>query len=263
MKVRTIARSLARIDEAKIANEKRALDVDEKDYESLKLLLKEDINPEESPSTTIGKFTRPEKIPHNGLFWNRESILPPILEEHKRVIKGMFNNMKESDIKGYNITIYPPAVAKEITMVKESGNDIMCRVISVLGSPELLMATTSQGKMEATCDIFMSKNQAVMLAYGVCNTVSFSFNNNSNYLFKTLRSTRGISRNKLPDKRWIIILDFISDESILTRELKSAIKSAKEAKKNTTPGEEIVLEKAKNVVANKEVNENSKETEKQ
>lgn len=263
MKVRTIARKEARIDEAKIANEKRSLEVDEKDYESLKSLLIEDISPDESPSTSMSKFTRPEKIPCFGLFWNRESILPPFLEEHKRVIKGMFSNVRESDIMGYNITVFPPAVVKGTTMVRESGNDVMCRVISVLGSPEVLMATTSQSKMEATCDIHMFKNQAVMLAYGVCNTVSFSFNNNSNYLFKTARSTRGISRNKLPDKRWIIILDFISDESILSRELKSAIKSAKEAKKSTTVGEEIVLEKAKNVIANKEVNENSQDTNEQ
>jgi hypothetical protein len=67
-------------------------------------------------------------------------------------------------------------------------------------------------------------------------------------MFKMPKSTRGISKTKFPDRRWVIIIDFVSDESILTRELKNAIKSAKEGmkgKKNATVGEDLVVQKAK------------------
>jgi len=254
MKVRSVAKKDARIDESKIANEKRALEVSDKDYEDLTKLVKSvTLATDEAPSTETKSL--PVDIGRGGLFWGKGTILPPILEEHKRIIRGMFKDINDNDIKGYNVTLYPPSIIKENTTVNKTENDIMCRVISVLGSTEQLIAETSYGKMDATCDIFMSKNQAVMLPYGVCNTVSFGYNNNKNYVFKTLKSTRGISRTKFPDKRWIIIIDFISDESILTRELRAAVKSAKEGKKETTVAEDLVIQKAKNLASSKEVNE--------
>lgn len=254
MKVRSVAKKEARIDESKIANEKRALDVNDKDYERLTKLVKSvTLSLDQAPSTENKSF--PVMIERGGLFWGRETILPPVLEEHKRIIRGMFREINDNDIKGYNVTLFPPSILKENTIVNKTENDVMCRIISVLGSPEQLSAETTHGKMEATCDIFMSKNQTVMLPYGVCNTVSFCYNNNIHYIFKTAKSTRGISRTKFPDKRWIIILDFISDESILMRELKSAIKSCKEPKKDNTTVEDLVIEKAKKLALNKEVNE--------
>lgn len=255
MKVRSIARKEAKIDESKIANEKRTLCIDEKDYEVLKKIVKGIEISEGAPSTALNTTSQPEEMDNGGLFWNSESILPPILEEYKRMIRGMFSNIKDSDVKGYNISVYPPSVIKMVTSIPKTENDIMCRIIMVLGSPEILFAETLQGKMEATCNIFMSRDQAVMLPYGICNTVSLSYNNNNNYTFKMPKSTRGICRNKFPDKRWIILFDFISDESCLARELKSAMKTAKETKKTTTVGEDIVLEKAKNIIQSKEVNE--------
>ena len=186
MKVRSTSRKEAKIDESKIANEKRSFDVSDKDYEILSKLVK-------SASLTIGDVpsteskTLPTSTENGVLFWGRESSLPLILEQYKRVILGMFNKISVNDIKGYNVTLYPPSIIKENTTVIKTGNDIMCRIVLVLGSPELFFVETSHGKLEATCDIFMSRNQAVLLPYGVCNTVSFCFNNNKSLISKTIK----------------------------------------------------------------------------
>ena len=119
MKVRSTSRKEAKIDESKIANEKRSFDVSDKDYEILSKLVK-------SASLTIGDVpsteskTLPTSTENGVLFWGRESSLPLILEQYKRVILGMFNKISVNDIKGYNVTLYPPSIIKENTTVNKT-----------------------------------------------------------------------------------------------------------------------------------------------
>ena len=179
-------------------------------------------------------YDSPDHITNNGLYWKNGTRIPPILNNFQRVVFGLFGigtKTAATDVHGFNITLFPPSTDKSvITTVYKTDDSTMARVILILGSPENIVFHAEQKKIDADCDVSFFKDQAIMLAYGICNTISLTFNNAESYVHKMKPTTRGINRDKAPSKRWVIIIDYISDENTLNREFKNAVREA--TKKN-------------------------------
>lgn len=179
-------------------------------------------------------YDSPDHITNNGLYWKNGTRIPPVLNNFQRVVFGLFGigtKTSATVLQKFNITLFPPSTDKSvITTLYKTDDSTMARVILILGSPENILFHAEQKKIEADCDVSFFKDQAIMLAYGICNTISLTFNNAESYVHKMKPNTRGINRDKTPSKRWVIVIDYISDENTLNREFKNAIREA--TKKN-------------------------------
>jgi len=180
----------------------------------------EEILFKEAPSVdnfALYGYDSPDHITNNGLYWKNGTRIPTVLNNFQKVVFGLFgigNKTAATDLHGFNITLFPPSTDKSvITTVYKTDDSTMARVILILGSPENILFHAEQKKIEADCDVSFFKDQAIMLAYGICNTISLTFNNAESYVHKMKPTTRGINRDKAPSKRWVIIIDYISDEN--------------------------------------------------
>jgi hypothetical protein len=175
-------------------------------------------------------YDSPLQITNQGLFWKNGSRMPLILNEFQRIVFELFGigtKTSASDVQGFDITVFPPSTDRDvITTVHKSNDSVMARIVMVLGSPENMIFRAQQDKIDADCDVSFFKDQSIMLGFGICNTVSFTFNNSGSYVHKIKPDARGITRNKCPNKRLVIIIDYISDEKTISREFKQAVRDA-------------------------------------
>lgn len=176
-------------------------------------------------------YDYPEAIPCDGVIWPKGSVLPPVIKKHVKILKGIFGTIKDSDTTGCNVMYFPPAkksVKKnntvKTTMVSKASHGCIMRIVASFGSPEVIKFDVEQGKNTASCETNVLKDQAFSINFGVCSTCSLSFNDNTSYLYKINKNARGTRRNKNPYNRHILIIDFISSETAITRAFKNAAK---------------------------------------
>ncbi len=169
----------------------------------------------------------PLSVECNGLLWTYSMTLPPVIETTYKVVRAFFPQIKDSDINGKNIVLYPPTNEKEgITIVQRAAHGCAARIICCFGSDEQFDFNVSQGNHNANTKYLMFTNDMIMMNFGICSSLAFSFNNDKSYLYKRQESDRGARRTKNPAKRWIMVIDFISDTDAMSKEFKKVTKEA-------------------------------------
>jgi hypothetical protein len=190
------------------------------------------------PLLAVAGYHTPEYQEQGRLLWTAGKTLPPILVTYKNLMMGLFGGLKKVKITGAHVTVFPPSTDKSLwNNLDKTSETTIARVIVVLGSPEKLIFRIERGKTDVECDFSFMKDQAIMLNYGFCNTMSARFNNSSNYVHKINPKARGIAREKNAAKRWVLIFDYVSDESIIKEEFKevlNALRRKQGASKNAT-----------------------------
>lgn len=191
----------------------------------------------EESKLTVSGWSFPE-IKDNGFVWDTSCILPPYIEIMCKVFQQLFRTIKIEDVSGKIISLYPPSKTQNITTIIPSANHgTSCRIIAFLGSCELITFNVTSGKTNASADLFMSKDQALMLGFGICSTVNIEFNNNTSFIYKLNTNSRGISKKKNPYERWVLVIDYISSENTIMKEFKN--EAAKQSKGNSKIQQEI------------------------
>ena len=170
----------------------------------------------------------PLPIACEGFLWTYSMKLPPVIEMLIRMLRGIFSIIKDSDVSGKNIMVYPPANERsdKMTIVPRATHGCAARIIASLGSIEQIKFEVSQGRHQANCEYFLSKNQAIFLGFGICSSVAFSYDDKESFLFKINANSRGIKKSKSPTQRWVIVIDFISDSNALDKEFKKVTTDA-------------------------------------
>jgi hypothetical protein len=181
----------------------------------------------ETVTTSPDGWEYPSALPCDGVIWTASAIKPKAINDMVRSFKGQFSTIRDEDIEGTNVLLFPPTTSSGniTTMIPKAPHGCTSRVIACLGSPEVIKFETTQGKTTAGCDCIVTKDQLLIMSFGVCSSCSFSVNNSRSYLFKMNKNSRGMRRNKNPEKRFIMVVDFISSEDAITSALKKATKN--------------------------------------
>ncbi len=197
-------------------------DDDEDDDDSVPDLLQKN-----APVSSPNGFDYPLKVESGGLLWTYSMKLPPILEILFKVLRGIFPNIKNSDFSGKNITIFPPPKEKSnaISVVSRATHGCS-RIIACLGTCEQLTFEVNQGRTNIGTEYFLAKNKAIFMGFGICSSVGISFSDTSGFMYKSKPTDRGRSMSKDPTKRWVVIIDFISDTNALSRKFNEVTNSA-------------------------------------
>ena len=161
-----------------------------------------------------------------GLHWSNKMELPEYLKSTCNVIKQIFSNMKDSDISGMSVKLYPPSIKREyITTIDRADYGVTTRYIGCFQSDEQFTFTLSQGNYDAKIDYSIRKNNVLMLGFGSCNIVSVNFNNNGTYIYKQRPNDKGTSKHKFSKNRWILVIDFTTFKNVIDKEIKKATAS--------------------------------------
>ena len=216
--------------------------------------------------TTPGGWNLPTNE-NSALIWESDKILPPHIDKMCNIFQQLFNSIKADDIKSKSVMLFPPAsiISENITVVPRAVHGCMIRIIACLGSCEMLTFEVHQGKTDVSTDFYVSKDQAVTLGYGGCSAVEFTFNDSASFTSKLTANARGVKKNKSPLHRWILVIDYVSNENAITREFKNAIKKQSkgdgklqkslEDKINSLQGD--ILQAASEATNNAKLRENS------
>jgi hypothetical protein len=178
-----------------------------------------------SPALNTLGFSWPEALEFGGVLWTKNMTLPPIIERLCKGIRALFNSIRDSDIRGQSVMLFPPDTPGDTlitTLVPRASHSSAARVVVSLGSAEFLNFKVTQGKISASGDLYIMRDQAVLLNFGVCSTVNFSYDNSSSFIYKLTSNSRGLKRTKQPERRWIIVVDYASDVDAITREIEKA-----------------------------------------
>jgi len=183
------------------------------------------ITPKKEISTR--EYDIPQPVEFNGFLWTDGSKLPPCLKTTCNVLYQLFYKDAKKELQINNVLLYPPSSDRNVvTVVQRASHGTASRIIASFGSSENLDFDLDVGNHQAAAKYFLAKNTAIMMAFGICSSVSFSFDNSSSFIFKMRPTDHGTRQNKYPERRWILVIDYMTSTDIIKSKIQQTIRSA-------------------------------------
>ena len=148
-----------------------------------------------------------------------ESDFPPFITGIVNQVKNMFKF--GNDVKSYKVSLYPPALiaSKDTHVIAKTPLNILTRVIICSGHRESFEIAISAGGHNATCNYLCTADDAFQITSGSAPAVTLTYNDSVIGKMPPRKGFRSNVLKKDPTKRYIIVVDPIIDEKLLTETL--------------------------------------------